>query len=324
MRDTDYAFGVAKIRYNELSLLSQQETEQLITADSVDAVLRMLSDKGWNVPENGSDCSLMLEQETKKAWTLLNEAAPDISVLHALIMPEDFHNLKAVLKCLVANESTKGLFSEPSITPPKLIEEAIREKRFDLLPAHLREAAISGYEVATLSHGAGMLIDITVDKYSMEERIKVAENSGVRVLIDIARLSCASADIKIAVRSAETGKDAEFMRRAMAESGLIDNERLIESAQKGRADITSYLNGTSLSGASESLKKGNASFEKWCDEAVFEKTSVEKGAAFGAGPLASYYMTKQTEIKNVRIIISAKNNNLSEEVIRERVRKAYV
>jgi len=324
LRDTDYAFGVAKIRYNELSLLSRQETDQLISADGVGAALRLLADKGWNVPDNGGDSSKMLEDEALKAWTLLKEAAPDINVLNALILPEDFHNLKAVLKCLVANEDPDGLFAEPSATPPELIKEAIKEKRFDTLPEHLREAAKAGYDAIALSQGAGRVIDIVVDRYAMEERIKAAVKSRVQVLERIARLSCAAADIKIALRASATEKDAEFMARAMAESGLLDNRRLIDSAIKGRGEITSYLENTSLSGAAQAVKESDTAFEKWCDDAVSEATENERSSAFGAGPLVAYYMAKTTEIKNVRIILSAKRNGLPEDAIRERVRRAYV
>ena len=324
MHDTDYAFGVAKIRYNELTLLNRQETEQLVAADSVGSVLRLLADKGWDVPDEGGDSSKMLESEAQKAWQLMIEAAPDINVLNALILPEDFQNLKAVLKCLVANEKPDALFTEPSVTSPGLIEEAVKEKKFDTLPEHLREAAKEGYEAAALSHGAGRMIDIVVDKYALEERIKAAVKSKVRVLEQIARLACAAADIKIALRGAAVGKDEEFMARAMAESGLVDNSRLIEAALKGRAEIALYLEKTTLAGVAEAVKEGNTAFEKWCDDAVAGITEGERGTAFGVGPLAAYYMAKTTEIKNVRIILSAKRNNLPEDAIRERVRRAYV
>lgn len=324
MRDTDYAFGVAKIRYNELSLLTAQETEQLISCDGVGAVLGLLSDKGWDVSVGAGESSAMLEKEADKAWDLLKEAAPDINVLNALIMPDDFHNLKAALKCLLSSECPDNLFVYPSITPPDLVFKAVSEKLFDTLPVHLAQAAKQGYESAMLSHGAGRLIDIVVDRFSMEERIKSAVKSKVRVLEETARLSCAAANIKIALRSAATGKDAEFMQRAMAESGLINNADLIESAQKGRAEVASYISTTVLSDAAVPIGESDTAFEKWCDEAVFDIISAERSSAFGAGPLAAYYMSKIIEIKNVRIIISAKNNNLPEESIRKRVRKAYV
>ena len=43
-----------------------------------------------------------------------------------------------------------------------------------------------------------------------------------------------------------------------------------------------------------------------------------------AGPLAAYILARENEIKSVRIILSGKINNLSDDSLRERVREMYV
>ena len=45
---------------------------------------------------------------------------------------------------------------------------------------------------------------------------------------------------------------------------------------------------------------------------------------FGVEPLLAYIYAKETEIKVVRIIMVGKLNNISGEVIRERLRDIYV
>ena len=46
--------------------------------------------------------------------------------------------------------------------------------------------------------------------------------------------------------------------------------------------------------------------------------------AFGASPLAAYFIAKETELKCIRIILSAKLSHVSGEIIRERMRELYV
>ncbi|MBQ1545725.1 MAG: V-type ATPase subunit [Clostridia bacterium] len=46
--------------------------------------------------------------------------------------------------------------------------------------------------------------------------------------------------------------------------------------------------------------------------------------AFGIDPVVAYYIARDAEIKSARIILSAKKNGLSNDVIRERVRTLYV
>ena len=53
--DTDYAYAVARVRANELSLLSGADMDQLIDTDSYDSAMQMLSDHGWGELENISD-----------------------------------------------------------------------------------------------------------------------------------------------------------------------------------------------------------------------------------------------------------------------------
>ena len=45
---------------------------------------------------------------------------------------------------------------------------------------------------------------------------------------------------------------------------------------------------------------------------------------FGFAPIAAYYFAKTTEIKTVRIVLSAKLAGVPNDIIRERVRDLYV
>ena len=98
MHENEYAYAVARIRANEVNLLTPAETEQLISAESYEAALRLLGDKGWHTDGVGHDYAPMLEEHVNAAWQLLKESAPDASLLDALVINNDFFNLKAALK----------------------------------------------------------------------------------------------------------------------------------------------------------------------------------------------------------------------------------
>ena len=98
MHENEYAYAVARIRANEVNLLTPAETEQLILAESYEAALRLLGDKGWHTDGVGHDYAPMLEEHVNAAWQLLKESAPDASLLDALVINNDFFNLKAALK----------------------------------------------------------------------------------------------------------------------------------------------------------------------------------------------------------------------------------
>ena len=87
------------------------------------------------------------------------------------------------------------------------------------------------------------------------------------------------------------------------------NKKLLDSVIKQLQNLTS---------------EGKVAFEKWCDDSVIELCKGAKYEFFGFAPIAAYYFAKTTEIKTVRIVLSAKLAGVPNEIIRERVRDLYV
>ena len=137
-------------------------------------------------------------------------------------------------------------------------------------------------------------------------------------------LFVASADIKIAVRSAKTGKSIDFIRRAMAECDTLDAQKLAQAASLSYSDIIAYLSTTEYSSAVEAISTSMSAFEKWCDDHLTALLRSQKWEPFGFGPVVAYILARENEIKAVRLILSAKHNGIPEEIVKERLRKMYV
>ena len=56
---------------------------------------------------------------------------------------------------------------------------------------------------------------------------------------------------------------------------------------------------------------------------IIRAMKPQKYNAFTLGPIFAYVIARQNEIKTVRIVLTGKQNDLSEEAIRERVREMY-
>ncbi len=59
MHETEYAYAVARIRANETKLLTRADIDQLIEAESYEAAVRLLADKGFAVPEKKARASTL-------------------------------------------------------------------------------------------------------------------------------------------------------------------------------------------------------------------------------------------------------------------------
>ena len=80
MADNQYLYEVARIRTKELSLLSADFFEQLLSAPDYETCIRLLKEKGW---EGGQDdWEEMLARERRKTWELMEELLGDTSVFN--------------------------------------------------------------------------------------------------------------------------------------------------------------------------------------------------------------------------------------------------
>ena len=73
----DYIYAVARIRSAEMKLLNSTVLESMLSANTYDDCLRLLSDHGWSVDDNVSLSSL-LKSERDRTWKFISEFVPDL------------------------------------------------------------------------------------------------------------------------------------------------------------------------------------------------------------------------------------------------------
>ena len=140
MKDTRYAYAVANVRSRENEFLSSSIFEQLISADVLDDVLRILADKGVISADEDADVLADIESKMTEAWEYLREIAPDKDALSFLVVPNDFHNLKTSLKSIVSKSDERTTYYiRPCLVPPESIYNAVASKKFGELPKMLDE-----------------------------------------------------------------------------------------------------------------------------------------------------------------------------------------
>ena len=247
----------------------------------------------------------------------------DMDVFDVLSYPNWFHNLKAAVKEVCTGKSGANIYFEGTPISKEEMARIIREKDYQALPENMREAASEA--VDTLLHsGDGQLCDVIIDRATMEAILAAGKKSKAAIIRDYAESTVAVANIKVAVRCCKTGKSLEFMKRAMAPCKTLNVERLAHAALVGLDAVMEYLNGAGYAEAAEALKESPSAFERWCDNRIIETIQPQKTNPFSVGPLVAYVIARQNEIKTVRIILTCKQNGLSDDSIRERVREMYV
>lgn len=317
MKNTDYAYAVSNIRADENSLLTKAFIDSLISAESYEKAIQLLLDRGLSFFEKPLGDALGDYMES--AWDRLKEAAPDEKELYFLIAENDFHNLKAIIKGLAADKNGLLYTLKPSVTKPEEILAAVKEKAFDSLPFPLSKAAEEGYRILT-STGDGQLFDMFIDKSAYEAMIYLAgENSFTETL---AEEITAQVNIKTAYRLADFNLNSALLDYAYASCRTLDTDALKKAAGRGSDAVKAYLQSTDYAELCEF--DSPAALEVSCDRRIKEMLDNARLISFGIEPLTAYYYAKKTECGNLRLILTAKQSELSENIIRERLRDLYV
>ena len=319
-----YIYAVARIRALEMTLMSQAVIEQLVATDSYKKAVQFIIEKGWGDSDKASmDENDILRAETDKTWAAVAEMVDDMSVFDVIRLPDLYHNLKAAIKTVVAGETPAHVFFDNAEIDGQKMLSIVSDKAWDRLPEHMRDCAREAWDCMAQA-GDGQMCDAVIDRGTLLAIMQAAKKADDSLLRDYAETTVAVADIKIAVRSMKTGKNKDFMKRAMAECNTLDIDRLATAAVAGMEEIERYLADTAYAGGAEALSESASAFERWCDNRIIETIKPQKYNPFTVGPIVAYILARLNEIKTVRIILTCKLNQLPEEAIRERYKIAVM
>lgn len=321
MRETDYAYCVARIRANEAKLLSDEFLNKLADAKSHSDAVRMLAEKRWII--SGEEIKEAAARHTHELWQLLSESLPDKNDLEILCLINNFQNIKAALKCFLTGEDATGFFLHPTTLDTDKLIDSVKSLDFDKLGSSYSESIKRAYNATTKTE-SGQLSEIIIDKAALSMLYKISVNNKNRIFSDVCSFITDASNIKIAFRCALTDKDEAFIDEAISECCYIDRKSLIRCSSESKSKLLEYLSGTVYSEGAKIYSENPTLFDKWFDEEIIRRITDAKYTAFGFSPVCSYYYKKLTEIKCVRIILSAKLAGADTATVRERVRTLNV
>lgn len=322
MRDTDYAFCVARIRARETKLLSPDFIHRLIEAESYDSAVGMLTDIGW-IEAAGAENENFIRRQSSGLWAFLKECVPDKSVLDYLCVLNDYFNIKTAIKCILSGNNADKYYSEPSSLELEKLCGSIDSRTFDVFKnKNMREVAKMAFEAACMTN-SGQDTEVIVDVAALGFLLETSKKSRYATFSKICSFTVDTSNIRTAIRCAEIGKDAGFISSALSECCKISKDKLVSEASAGGEQLREYLSGSEYAFGVELYYKNPALYDKWCDDKTLEIATKSGFTAFGFDPVCAYFYRKNNEIKTVKLILSAKKSGIPADVLRERVKGSY-
>ena len=318
-----FVYAVARVRAKELSLLSEADVNRLLACETYPECLNVLRDKGWgdDIAET-VDYHELIAAEEAKLWRFIFELVPDKSAFNVVLLPVDFHNLKAAVKGYITNSLSDDLFMAVGTLDKDFLTKCVEKNNFSDLPTIMAEAAKTAFG-KLLHTGDGQLCDNIIDKALLEAinlEGKTSKNSLIRAYSE---LMVASSNIKVAIRCQNLNKNFDFLKSVLVECQTLDIEKLAEAAIAGKEALCDYLVFTPYEDAVPFVRESLQQFEFWRDNKIMELICAEKYDSFSIAPIIAYILARQNEFKVVRVILSGKLNRIENDLIKERLRKMY-
>jgi len=323
LNETRYAYSVGRVRVAESYMFDKNKYERMIGQSNIDDSLSVLFEAGY---QEANSYENILKLETQKLYGYLKEISPEPEIFSMFLYKNDTHNIKVLLKDEFSNKDSSYLLIENGAFDTTKLKVMLRDRYFNLLPNEITiaiEESIKAYNKTKNPQ----IIDILLDQgyYKLLKRLSIESKS--EFLIDLACIYIDIANLNAFIRIKTKMEDLELLSKVLVDGGKIELKDFTRHFQEEIEMFNEMVLKTQYYDIIEQSFQGEyniTTFEKECDNYIMKYVRKYKNQAFGIQPLIGYMYGKQTEIRNIRIILVGKINNINSDVIRERLRASYV
>lgn len=333
MKNEDFVEASAYLRVLEKRMLNSDSINRIVDAPNTLETLRLItqnSEYEFSSLKRTEDYETVLKDELKSTYDLLYKISAHREIVDIPAAKYEFHNLKVALKSKYLNKDMSYLYA--NITDMNLsdVDKFVLEGGTgELLPEYIVKTVqevLQSFE----ENGDPQEIDIIIDKCMFAYMLSICEKIQNEFITEYVRLSIDFYNIKAMLRVKNMQKGTRFLNKAFVQGGLTDTNFLLEHYDKSLDTLASvfyykYFGDVLQKGMEDYSKTGNyGSLEKLLDNCLIEYLKKSKYVAFGAEVLFAYLLSKENEMRQIRILVACKNNNIQVDVLKERLRDNYV
>ena len=337
LQPTEYTYASARIRALENRMVGRERIDILVEARSADEVMDRLAEYGLTPPDtealsemnpSGAAREAMLLSALEAAYREAETATPSPAVFRYLRYPYDCNNIKAAIKCAIRGISAAELLFDFGTVSADRVEALLREGNYADFPKKMA-AAIPVAREAFDKTGDPRRIDTILDRACYEDMLDAVAATGETTLQSWlnARIDLTNILITLRILRMNMGAiGADFLAESLLPGGTLGGNFFAHAYEAGEDALWSGLYRTPYGTLSrvEGEPRPLSVLERAADDLYMEQVRKDVKIPFGAPVVAGYLLGWETAVKNIRIILAAKDAGLSPAVIRERIRLSYV
>lgn len=332
MKDTAFAGSNARIRVYESRLLQSDQFERMLQATTFEEAARVLKDTPYrnDVDEllETRDYDALLTKELQRVYEEMFALSPDPALVELFSLRYTYHNLKVFFKAKITGENFDSLLIPIGKESLGLYRQAVQDGTSEVLDKPYLDS-IQEVSSAEEEYHDIQSVDIILDRRYFTHLRWLAEQIGNEEILEFVKYFIDLNNLSTLSRAIKQQKSRNFLVTILSSSGNIPKESLVELGKESLVSAGKRLSEGAFSKIVQaSLNKEThelspVKIDLETDNAIMDEMKKAKLKPFGPFPLMAFIHAKETEVKNVRLILAAKENGLSEESVRERMRMNY-
>jgi len=321
MSETAYAHINARIKHLETRLPDRIDLERMVGAATAADAFQVLYDTDY--ANNMQDLKpeqyyQALKADLQELKTFLQTYVPNKTLVQLLLLQDDYNNLKARLKQKhQVNNISPDDFSNFGSVPSADWADPVNAPR-DWW------AVITEAKADLGENPAPQAIDAYVDSKYFAAALILAKKIKSQFVHDYIKMQIDHANLKIFIRARFIGLDKNTVSQHWILGGSFTASNLDSAYADEGLSVTSLFkskfNDAQWKRINEVLETKNAGeLTGVLDQIEYSFLDSVVYQVFGPAPVVAYVRKKLDAIRNVRVIMIGKINNLSQDVIQSRV-----
>lgn len=312
----DYLYLSARMRAKEMGIVGKERLARLAAMSGEEICATLSSEGGWPAGATREEALVAMLRE---AFALLADA-PDPTVFAFLRYPYDCHNLKTALKCHILSRDPAPLYLDVGTVPVSELD-GLPASVPPSLPAHMREATVAAYN-AFLQNNDPREIDFLLDAACFADMVDSCKLPLARELV---RARAEMTNLRscrrlLLMQAGELGE--RMLSRALVPGGESAPDTLLALYRGGEEAFFAYTAKSAYAGVFATDEP--AAIDRAADDRYLALAREGARVPFGAEVVIGYLVGVEYAVKNLRILLVAKEAGEDAETLTGRLRESYV
>jgi V/A-type H+-transporting ATPase subunit C len=325
--DWRYAFQTARVRTLEVQMLSRAALQDMANAENLLQAADFLSGTEYALPSGGrnfAEVENILQQRRTAVRQLFAALMLDKPVVELFKTREDFANLRLAVRRSLTEKAIGTDYNDDGNVPAEKIELIFSETEQFIgneIPGCVRlaveRAVLAYYENKDIRR-----IDYAIDNFQAEYNLRTAYKLENVFLIALFRIQIDLTNIRTMLRLKFTESEE---RDVFLKGGFVEIERFVNGLEPGYDALgplffaTPYFRIVETGANYLASNKSFLKVEQQCEEYLNGFLMSTAQITAGPQPVIAYLLMKENEIRTVRLILTAKKNNLDTKLIMDRI-----